>query len=215
MKILNAYSGLGGNRKYWGTEHDITAIENNEDIAKIYQEYFPNDKVIIADAHEYLEKHFKEYDFIWASPPCPTHSRLNSSIPKEWKDKYNTMQPRYPDMKLYEEIILLKYFAPKNCKWVIENVIPYYDYLIEPNIILGRHPFWCNFNIEQNNFKDKRRHKNITGKETIYGFNLENKKISKGYDKRKILRNLVNPEIGKYILDQVLNIVNYKQLNLF
>ena len=80
MKILNLYAGIGGNRKLWGDEHEITAIENNEEIAKIYQDFFPKDKVIIADAHQYLLDHFQEFDFIWSSPPCPTHSRVNKSF---------------------------------------------------------------------------------------------------------------------------------------
>jgi len=50
MKILILYSGIGGNRRLWGDGHDITAVENNSDIAKIYQDFFPNDKVIVADA---------------------------------------------------------------------------------------------------------------------------------------------------------------------
>ena len=52
MKILNLYCGIGGNRKNWGNEHEITAVENNPKIAKIYQDFFPEDKVIVADAHQ-------------------------------------------------------------------------------------------------------------------------------------------------------------------
>ncbi len=73
------------------------------------------DTVLIEDAHHYLLKHFREYDFIWSSPPCPSHSRLRMS---------HKNNPVYPDMRLYQEIILLKYFY--NGKFVIENVIPYY-----------------------------------------------------------------------------------------
>ena len=67
IKILNLYAGIGGNRKLWGNEHEITAIENNQGIAKIYQDFFPNDKVIVCDAHEYLLKHFNKFDFIWSN----------------------------------------------------------------------------------------------------------------------------------------------------
>jgi hypothetical protein len=31
MKILNLYAGIGGNRKLWGDEHEIVAVENNKD----------------------------------------------------------------------------------------------------------------------------------------------------------------------------------------
>lgn len=80
MKILNLYAGIGGNRKAWGEEHQVTAIEYDENIAKIYKENFPNDEVVVTDAHKYLLEHFREYDFIWASPPCPTHSRVRKAL---------------------------------------------------------------------------------------------------------------------------------------
>lgn len=67
MKILNLYAGIGGNRKLWGDDHEITAVENVPEIAKIYQDFFPNDKVIVADAHQYLLDHFKEFNFILIS----------------------------------------------------------------------------------------------------------------------------------------------------
>jgi DNA (cytosine-5)-methyltransferase 1 len=115
-------------------------------------------------------------------------------------------------MRLYQEIIFLRQFALNKTKWVIENVKPYYDYLIKPNIVLGRHPFWCNLYIENIKIKDDRKHRKIKSYHSVYGFELENYKIK---DKRKVLRNLVNPEIGKYILDQAMNIEVYKQMDLF
>ena len=27
MRILNLYAGIGGNRKLWGEEHEVTAVE--------------------------------------------------------------------------------------------------------------------------------------------------------------------------------------------
>ena len=82
-KILNLYACLGGNRAKWdevaenlGLELEVTAVELDPELARMYQERFPNDIVIIADAHQYLLDHFKEFDFIWSSPPCPTHSRV-------------------------------------------------------------------------------------------------------------------------------------------
>jgi DNA (cytosine-5)-methyltransferase 1 len=123
MKILNLYAGIGGNRKLWGDEHEITAIENNQEIAKIYQDFFPDDKVIVTDAHQYLLEHYKEFDFIWSSPPCPTHSKVRFMGTKAEHPTCGTIIPVvYPDMKLYEEIILLKHFFKG--KWVIEHIIP-------------------------------------------------------------------------------------------
>ena len=140
MKILNLYAGIGGNRKLWSKDHEITAVENNPEIAKIYQDFFPNDKVIIADAHKFLLDHYKEFDFIWSSPPCPSHSQFRQLCGvKAWSFK-----ELYPDMRLYEEIIFLKHHFKG--MWVVENVESYYKPLIPPQII-SRHFFWANFSI--------------------------------------------------------------------
>ena len=40
----------------------------------------PDNTVIVADAHQYLLDHYSEFDFIWTSPPCQTHSRANYFI---------------------------------------------------------------------------------------------------------------------------------------
>ena len=139
MKILNLYACLGGNRYKWDkvTDIEVTAVELDPEAARLYQERFPNDKVIVADAHQYLLDHYKEFDFIWSSPPCPTHSRLQTSLKTRTKMKY-------PDMKLYQEIIFLDNFF--NGKYCVENVIPYYEPLI-PAKKRGRHLYWTNFNL--------------------------------------------------------------------
>jgi len=192
MKILNLYAGIGGNRKLWGNEHEITAVELNPDIAKVYQEFYPNDTVIVGDAHEYLLEHYKEFDFIWASPPCPSHSCLIFSNEERL---YNLKRMAYPDMALYQEILLLKHFS--KCKFVIENVQPYYKLLIDAPVI-GRHCWWTNFLILPFNKKDKRKHMEVDANSTVYGVSL--KKFDIG-NKRQILRNMVNPELAKHILD--------------
>jgi DNA (cytosine-5)-methyltransferase 1 len=145
IKVLNLYAGIGGNRKLWDTipgyEFEITAVEFDPKIAAIYKSFFPNDTVIVGDAHQYLIDHYKEYSdgFIWASPPCPTHSQVNHFLNAQGVI-------RYPDMSLWQEIIFLQYF----CKglYCIENVKSYYDPLIKPQIS-GRHYFWANFKVPQ------------------------------------------------------------------
>ena len=192
MKVLNLYAGIGGNRKLWeGVE--VTAVEQNADIARIYQDFFPNDKMIIGDAHQYLLEHFKEFDFIWSSPPCPTHSDIRRMALDCGKyDKY-----LYPDMNLYQEIIFLKHFAKG--WWVVENVRPYYTPLIPASVEIHRHYFWCNFIVKPFRVEDKRNHHLITGTQTIYGFSIDKyKKIGR---KDKILRNMVNPEVGAHFLN--------------
>ena len=103
MKILNLYAGIGGNRKLWPEGHEVTAVELNPEIAAIYQSFFPKDKVVVADAHQFLLEHYKEFDFIWSSPPCPTHTITNHFLNAQGI-------VRYPEMTLYQEIIFLKTF---------------------------------------------------------------------------------------------------------
>lgn len=197
MKILNLYSGIGGNRKFWGNDHQITAIESNEDIADIYKQFFPNDEVIVADAHEYLLKNHKNFDFIWNSPPCPSHSRIrNIGV------KGNRYDEVYPDMKLYEEIILLQHHARKEVKWVVENVIPYYKPLIIGKN-LHRHMFWSNFFIRDYHITDNRKHRDIKGDSTVYGISLKEFDVK---NKRKILRNMVNPDLGLHVFKESLQL---------
>ena len=194
MKVLNLYAGIGGNRKLWGEDIDITAVEYNKDIANIYSYFFPDDKVIIADAHEYLLNHFTEYDFIWVSPPCQTHSSFRQNIGV----RYKGVKPVYPDMKLYQEILFLKYNA--KCKWVVENVNPYYKPLIPPSVKLDRHLFWSNFNIPEKKFdRVKIRKAQIPQLQEYHGFDLSKFKLK---NKRQVLRNCVNSDVGEYILKE-------------
>jgi DNA (cytosine-5)-methyltransferase 1 len=139
MRVLNLYAGIGGNRKLW-TDVEVTAVELKPDIATIYKDLFPEDNVIVADAHEYLLKHYKEFDFIWSSPPCPTHSDIRRMAAMQ--GQYEAM---YPDFKLWQEVTLLKHFSI--CKYVVENVKPYYMPIIPQTAEIDRHYFWTNFSI--------------------------------------------------------------------
>ena len=218
MKILNLYACLGGNRYKWGDEHKITAVEWDPELARMYKERFPNDEVIVADAHQFLLDHYKEYDFIWSSPPCPTHSKVR--ITQKNQDFY---VPKYPDMSLYQQIIFLDNHF--DGKYVIENVIPYYEPLI-PAKKRGRHLYWTNFNIPNN--IDRVEAKGIM----CGGANDEINKLCdlhqidrdflqsyKGkQSKTKIIRNLVDFHVGKIILDTALGIQqksNTEQTTLF
>lgn len=212
IKILNLYSCLGGNRYKWDelANIEVTAIELDIDIANEYKKRFPNDNVIVADAHQYLLDHYKEFDFIWSSPPCPSHSIIRISQ----KNRDNFL-PLYPDLKLYEEIIFLdNYFKGKYC---VENVIPYYDLLIQGKK-RGRHIYWTNFNLPSNLNERKLiglcvgidEHKTL---QVFHDIKI-NSNLG-GY--RNILRNLVDYEAGKTILQTALNIQiqsNLKQIQL-
>lgn len=193
IKVLNLYAGIGGNRKLWENV-EVTAIENNSQIAKIYQDFFPNDKIIVGDAHQYLLEHFKEFDFIWSSPPCPSHSRIriNTAVAK------GQSKPVYPDMALYQEIIFLKYYFKG--KWCVENVIGFYEPLIPPQEI-QRHYLWTNFHIGNIFFKNKKSH--FWTQEDLQkckGFDIS--KYETRYRKDQILRNCVNSHLGLHILNE-------------
>jgi DNA (cytosine-5)-methyltransferase 1 len=189
MKILNLYSGIGGNRKLWGDEHDVTAVESEEYIAQAYRKLFPRDAVIVGDAHQYLLDHFKEFDFIWSSPPCPSHGQYRYNVGVLAKG----YKPLFPDMKLYEEIIFLKhYFAGR---WLVENVKPYYTPLISPTTVMQRHLFWSNFPIPVREFEAKHiRSKNKISDYDYLGVDEPMK------NKRQVMRNAVDPEIGRHVL---------------
>ena len=217
MRILNLYACLGGNRYKWDevTNIEVTAVELDPELAKLYQERFPNDKVIVADAHQYLLDHYKEFDFIWTSPPCPTHSKVRMT-----QKNTSAFKPMFPDMKLYEEILFLdNYF---DGKYVVENVVPYYEPLVVGKK-RGRHIYWTNFNLPN---------KLSTRKQSSGLMNGINNEIPqwceyheydfykyKGSQRRdKIARNLVDYEAGKTILETAVGITrraNVKQHELF
>ena len=212
MKVLNLYACLGGNRLKW-TDCEVTAVELDPVLAQLYQERFPNDTVIVADAHQYLLDHYKEFDFIWSSPPCPSHSKVAFGSRKSDKMKHKAI---YPDFKLYEEIVFLEsYFNGKYC---VENVIPYYEPLI-PAQKRGRHLYWCNFILP--NVLSNRKYlgsyacgRNEHEKLQEY-HDIKVKANVGGY--RDVLRNLVDYEAGLTIFNTARGIMtesNIKQLTL-
>lgn len=194
MKILNLYAGIGGNRKLWGDKYEITAVEIDSNIAEVYQKMYPNDTVIVGDALDYLEKHYDEFDFIWASPPCQSHSQYRHNVGVLGKG----FAPILPDTSLYSIIVFLRTYYKG--KWCVENVVPYYKPLIEPTSIMQRHLFWCSDNVKSKEFeKDAIRSKNkisdFDGYEIVATSNIKNK--------RQVLRNCVKPELGLYVLQQI------------
>tara|TARA_B100000287_G_scaffold188708_1_gene178367 strand:+ start:382 stop:1008 length:627 start_codon:yes stop_codon:yes gene_type:complete len=202
MKILNLYAGLGGNRKHWDNA-EVTAVEIDPKIAEIYQQQYPDDEVVVGDAHEYLLQNANKFDFIWSSPPCQSHSRLIRSG--------RNRKPRYPDFKLYEEILFLEHDF--DGKWVVENVVPYYKPLIQPSSKVGRHLFWSNFNFVIEEVKSPKNMlsggKKQSTKEDLMkwlGIHYEGNVYYNGnHCPAQVLRNCVHPLIGKQIIEHILN----------
>jgi len=199
MKILNLYAGIGGNRKLW-RDCQVTAVEYTQKIADVYKLQHPKDKVVVDDAHQYLLDNHSEYDFVWSSPPCQTHSRMMKSG--------RNRRPRYADMKLYEEILFLQH----NHKglWVVENVIPYYKPLIEPTKQVGRHLFWANFDFDIEEVKSPTNFINMTtveGSKRLkdwLGIHYEGNIYYEGnHCPAQVLRNAVHPLVGEQIYNKV------------
>lgn len=198
MKVLNLYAGLGGNRKLWENVQ-VTAIENNPKIAEVYKKLYPNDTVVIGDAHQCLLDHSEEFDFIWSSPPCQTHSRMAKATRHKLK--------RYTDLSLYQEIIYLQHFFKGH--FVVENVIPFYNPLIEGKKV-GRHMYWSNFEIgnyveaKPKNFINL---SNVAGKNKLMNWlgihYKENIYYGKNHCPAQILRNCVHPNEGLSIFNKL------------
>ena len=195
FRVLNLYAGLGGNRKLW-SDAAVTAIENDTKIAAAYRRLYPDDVVVEADAHQYLLTNFGDFDFIWSSPPCQSHTRFIRTG--------RNRKPLYPDFKLYEEIVFLSHNFGGS--WVVENVVPYYTPLVKPSQRIGRHLFWSNFNIDRvelgdipGTFKHDTLSKlkvlqdwlGIDAGETIY--------YKGNHCPAQVYRNCVHPFIGSHV----------------
>lgn len=102
-------------------------------------------------------------------------------------------------MKLYEEILFLQGYHLG--KWCVENVIAWYDPLIRPQEF-NSHWFWANFLIRPIEGESRDHYGSIESLGNRKGFNIDN---YKGIDKRKALRNCVEPETGKRILEYAIN----------
>jgi DNA (cytosine-5)-methyltransferase 1 len=222
FKVLNLYACLGGNRYRWdevakeaNIEMEVTAVELDHEAARLYQERFPNDIVIVADAHQYLLEHFKEFDFIWSSPPCPSHSRA-----RYWNSSNydTTTEAVYPDMMLYQEILLLQHYY-KSGKFVVENVIPYYEPLIQAQK-RGRHLYWTNFILpnecNDRGFKISQEKNELDSLCKFHDFDF--RKYKGEQSNVKMARNLVDYEAGKTIFETALGIIkkqDVKQTSIF
>ena len=208
MRILNLYACLGGNRYKWGNDHEITAVELDAELARLYQERFPNDTVIVADAHEFLLRHYKEYDFIWSSPPCPSHSRARFWSSSNYD---TTTEPVYPDLKLYEEALFLKHYFKG--KYTVENVIPFYEPLM-PYQKRGRHIYFCNFllpaDIKERNIQIGAGTDEVKRLCDFHDFNFYQYKGEQRID--KIARNLVDYEAGLTILETAMGVIKSKNV---
>lgn len=211
-KILNLFAGFGGNRSSWKNVQ-VDAVEIEPEIAKIYKKRFPEDQVFVQDVDSFLRdknNNLEDYDLIWASPPCTTHSQMQKFPRSE------TTRIAIPRM---DQIYGLMIWFPRNYsgKWVIENVQPYYIAPIPRTVFIDRHYFWANFPIKKTTFRNGTnwKHGKIGGimrkpislliKELDLTPVLADIKATFGRHTKKryeqVIRNCVDPKVGKYILD--------------
>lgn len=199
LKVLNLFSGIGGNRKLWEGV-DVVAVDNDKNVCKAYQYLYPSDTVICGDAFQYLYDHYQEFDFIWASPPCQSHTKLAHTNKKK--------VPLNPDKRLYEVIRFLQIHAKG--EWIVENVKPYYRPEIPPTTVLGRHFIWGStfffagsvqhlpgmFQLDRKaHLKTIQEYLGITLEQTIY--------LKNSHSPIQVYRNCVHPLLGKHVLESI------------
>ena len=200
MKILILCAGIGGESELWDDlKNKITHVEIDPKIAQVIKDRKPNRTMVIGDAFQYLLENSRQFDFIWMSPPC----QGNSKMIRSGKNR----KPRFPDLRLYEVKIFLD-FNFKG-KYVIENVIPYYNPVIKPTAKIGRHLFWANFNIDESFEAKQPKNFIMTGtvqgskelKEWL-GINYEGNIYYNGNnDPCQVLRNCVHPLMGMHVFN--------------
>lgn len=208
-RVLNLWAGIGGNRRRWDEFDNIsvTAVELNDDVADVYETYYPQDLVIRQDALHYLVNNYEMYDFIWASVPCKTNSKNYIAT----RHKVNKL----PKSTIWQVILFLRARAERaDVKWVVENVKPWWkkemNPLIHPDYILGRHSFWSNFLIPNREF-DKEFSLMKAKKDQLeewLGIRIEHNIYLNSNDPLEVYRNAVHPDIGHYVMKQVIDPVD-------
>jgi len=180
-------------------KRDHSTISTGCKTANIFLNFQSDPKnKLFAECYEYLLQNYNKFDFIWTSPPCQSHSRMMKATRHSNK--------KYPDMSLYQEIIFLQHFFKG--KWIVENVKPYYEPLIKPTAILGRHCIWSNFsisNFEIKNLPNFIQDDTVAGTQRLknwLGIHYEGNIYYKGnHSPGQVLRNCVHPDMGLHILN--------------
>lgn len=193
MRVLNAYAGIGGNRHLWPAEWDITAVELDERIAAEYARRYPQDQTLVEDAHAFVLERAHQFDAVWTSPPCPTHSRIQRTL-------VSRFGKTEPDPRLWLEIEHLQQLGRR---YVVENVHTYYAPPIAPDVVTDRHYYWVSAAPALINpyevVKLARAHS--TSDEIADSYGLERLAPGSVSDRRKTMRNAVVPLEGLQIAE--------------
>ncbi len=146
LRILDLFCGVGGVargfQKYLlenGIEFEYYAVDINDAILLAHRILNPHSVTLKRDAYSFTDHELRSYDFIWASPPCESHSRLmwiyNKNQPEKWEP---------PDKKLWQ---LIERLYRLGIPFVVENVRPYYRPPMRPTSYVCRHALWSNLSI--------------------------------------------------------------------
>ena len=201
MRVLDLYAGLGGSDKgirsvleKKGIDYEYVAIEIDPKVAEAHRKNNPGSRVIVADALSWLPE-VKNFDFVWASPPCKTHSKWNMV----WASR-REKHPK-PDPTLW---FLIREFRSLGINFVVENVDPYYKDPCKPTIKIGRHQFWTSFPIKKFDFISREKpFPEMTIRDWLQYHQLETVE-GKAQDKRQALRNCTHYSIAAGIFEQFL-----------
>jgi len=200
MILLDLFAGVGGTAlgiQNFLEDRNITysyyAVEYDNEIIKAHELFRPQSIVIEADAYIIVYSDLREYAFIWASPPCQSHSQCNMF----W-DRRN------PDMRLWD---LINYFKELSKPFIVENVKPYYKPLIKPTLKIRRHYFWSNLPLEPFEFeKSPKGFTRMSIEDWRIYHNVPKEAITHIRDlkrRRQILRNMVHWSISYNLFKQV------------
>lgn len=191
LRVLNAYAGIGGNRHLWPASWKVTAVEYDERVAAEYARRYPDDVVLVEDAHAVVMERAAEFDAVWTSPPCPTHSRLALNVAKR-----KGIEPT-PDPRLWEEI---KHLSANAARYVVENVHTYYVPPIAPDVVTARHYYWTSnapmFLTPANVLPVSGRMVGLTADAIAESYGLPLLPPGSVADRRKAMRNAVLPHEG-------------------
>ncbi len=186
-KILNLYAGIGGNRALWDKLKNIhvTAVESNPKIAAIYSMLYPNYTVIIADAHDYLFKHFQDYDFIWSSPP-------------NVRPAYT---PYFEDFTLFQHVFFMHRFCKAYCIECPDVYWTQEETQIGKPVNCYKSSYWSSFRfprIAVNGIQRDFYMSKETAKRNRTGIDLS---VVKYKNKRKLFTDATMPQVGFEILE--------------
>ena len=203
-ELYNGCAGFGANTHLVDRgKCNITHTEHFKEIAEVNKKLHKNDTIIVTDTFQHFQDNHEKFDAAWFSVNCQGHSKMV----KATRHNVNKIPPV---TELYGLIIFLKHFYKGD--WVVENVVPFYEPLIEPTLRVGRHLFWSNkpiFGVEDvkrpKGFINKSNKQGADELKKWLGLDFEGYVYYKGnHCPAQTLRNCVHPYIGEQIINQLL-----------